>query len=111
MKSEQDDPAEAKRIQFFLRIAAVVAFAILCTGAIFYHFVEKLGWIDAIYFSTITLATVGYGDITPKTDVGKIFTVFYVLFGVGIIATFANLLLKNSVLKHRAHRSAHAKKD
>lgn len=36
----------------------------------------------------VTLATVGYGDFTPKTDAGKLFTVLYVLIGVGILLSF-----------------------
>ncbi len=79
------------------RIAGVIALSVLATGTIFFHFVEGLKWLDAFYFSTITLTTVGYGDITPHTDVGKLFTVFYVLIGIGIIATFANLFLKNAI--------------
>jgi voltage-gated potassium channel Kch len=44
--------------------------------------------VNAIYFSVVTLGTVGYGDITPTTDAGKLFTVFYIIFGLGVIGGF-----------------------
>ena len=50
----------------------------------FYRFVEDLVWVDSIYFSVITLTTVGYGDFSPTTTTGKVFTIFYVLAGIGI---------------------------
>ncbi len=62
--------------------------AVIALGTTFYHFVEKLSWLDANYFSVVTLSTVGYGDITPHTDAGKIFTIFYIFTGVGIITSF-----------------------
>ena len=65
-------------------------------ASVFYHLVEGLKWVDAVYFSVITVATVGYGDITPHTDAGKIFTIFYVLFGIGLIATFASTLVRRA---------------
>jgi hypothetical protein len=57
---------------------------VLFGGATFYHYTEKWRYLDALYFSAYTMTTVGYGDITPKTDAGKIFTIFFMFAGVGI---------------------------
>lgn len=89
---------EQKKLLMYFRIVAGLALAAIVVGAVFYHYVENLSWIDSIYFCVVTLATVGYGDITPTTDIGKIFTAFYILIGVGIIATFINLALRRAVL-------------
>lgn len=85
--------------------AMAVALVVLSGGAVFYHFVEGFSWLDAFYFCTITLTTVGYGDFSPHTYAGKLFTIFYILIGIGIIATFANLLLRNAATKRRLRRS------
>lgn len=90
---------EQRQVQKNFRLVAVTALSVLIFGAVFYHIVENLKWLDAFYFCTITLTTIGYGDIVPKTDLGKFFTIFYVLIGVGIIATFANLMIKNAGIK------------
>ena len=60
----------------------------LTVGTIFYHIVEGWRWIDSLYFSVITLTTVGYGDFTPETDMGKIFTMVYIFVGLGILVGF-----------------------
>jgi voltage-gated potassium channel len=70
------------------RALLVLASVVLLIGVMFYVNVEHWSVVDAIYFSVVTLGTVGYGDITPTTDVGKIFTVFYILFGLGVIGGF-----------------------
>ena len=52
----------------------------------FYMNVEGLSLVDTFYFITITIATVGYGDITPQTTIEKLFTALLVLIGVSIFA-------------------------
>jgi voltage-gated potassium channel len=83
------------------RYLLAAALLIITVGTIFYHFKEHLSWVNAYYFSVVTLATVGYGDITPHTDAGKIFTTFYIFIGVGIITTFFT-----STVRRQAHRRA-----
>lgn len=43
-------------------------------------------FFDALYWATVTLTTVGYGDLTPATDIGRIVSMVSSLFGVAIIA-------------------------
>jgi hypothetical protein len=86
-----------------------VAVTILVLGAVIYRHLLHLSWIDAFYFCTITLATVGYGDITPTTDASKIFTIFYVLVGIGIFATFASLLVRDASLRRELKRAKRRK--
>ena len=69
-----------------------LAVIILLTGTVFYRNVEGWGWIDALYFSTTTISTVGLGDLSPQTDLGKIFTVVYIFVGIGVfVALFSQL--------------------
>lgn len=63
---------------------------VLSIGTVVYHYLEDWSWIDSLYFSVITLTTIGYGDISPQTDSGKLFTILYILVGLGIILSFVN---------------------
>jgi voltage-gated potassium channel len=71
----------------FSSLALLAATAII-SGTGFYSLVEGLRFVDALYFSVVTLTTVGYGDFAPETDAGKLFTTVYVLVGVGILLAF-----------------------
>ena len=74
------------------RWLAVVTGLVLASGTVFYHWAEGWRWLDSLYFCVMTLATVGYGDFVPKTDLGKIFTMGYVFVGIGLlIAVFTRL--------------------
>lgn len=70
----------------------------LLSATLFYHSVEGWSWIDALYFSVTTISTVGLGDLSPQTDLGKLFTIIYIFVGVGVFvalfAQFARALLK-----------------
>lgn len=66
--------------------------AIILLGTVFYRAVEGWAWIDALYFTVVTLTTVGYGDLTPQTNAGKLFTIAYILVGLGILGGFIALI-------------------
>ncbi|MBU0532931.1 potassium channel family protein [Candidatus Micrarchaeota archaeon] len=51
---------------------------------IFFHFVEGWSFLDATYFTTMTISTVGYGDIIPTTELGKVGTILLVFAGVSL---------------------------
>jgi voltage-gated potassium channel len=58
---------------------------ILFAGTLGYHFIEGWSLFDSLYMSVITLATVGYGETHPLSTFGRIFTMFLILGGMGII--------------------------
>lgn len=61
---------------------------LLIIGSIFYRNVEGWSWIDSFYFTVVTLTTVGYGDFAPETNLGKLFTVLYIIMGLGMLSSF-----------------------
>jgi voltage-gated potassium channel len=71
---------------------ALITSGVLGIGTVFYRFVEGWSWLDSLYFCVITLATVGYGDFSPQTPLGKIFTMVYIFTGIGLlVAVFTRL--------------------
>jgi hypothetical protein len=90
----------------FIRALAMMFTAMLVIGAVFYQIVEGWGWVNSFYFCAVTLSTVGYGDLHPTTDLGKIFTIFYCVAGIGIVTTFvSNLAARTAVrIQQRVER-------
>ena len=82
------------------RALIIWVIVLLAIGTIFYNQVEGWGVLDSLYFSVITLSTVGYGDLTPTTSAGKVFSIVYILFGLSLLASFVSMLAKERQIIH-----------
>jgi len=67
------------------RPAIFWALGTLLVGTFAYHWLEGWSYLDALYFSVVSLGTVGYGDLTPTTPVAKLFTIVYLINGIVIL--------------------------
>lgn len=79
--------------------AFIALFFLLLIGTLFYNNAEKWNYVDSFYFSTMTLTTVGYGDLTPSTNYSKIFTSFYAIFGIGAMLYIISTIIGKFVFR------------
>jgi voltage-gated potassium channel len=75
-----EDPV--RQFQFSL----LVLLFVLILGTIGYRLFERMGWIDAAYMTVITVATVGFEEVRPLSQAGRVFTIGLILVGVGTAA-------------------------
>jgi len=75
----------------------VAMLAVLVVGTVGFTLAEGLPLVDAVYFSIVTITTVGYGDISPHTELGKVLAIFLIVGGVGtfmgVVANATEMLL------------------
>ena len=75
--------------------AVLIIVLILIYGILGSIYIMGLDIYDSIYYTIITLATVGYGDITPITPLQKIFSVTLALSGVGVLAYIVTFIISS----------------
>jgi voltage-gated potassium channel len=76
-----------------IRVYVAVLALVIVIGVIGFMALEGLPPLDAVYYVIVTVATVGYGDITPKTAAGKVLDIFIIIAGFGaFVAVFANVV-------------------
>jgi voltage-gated potassium channel len=68
-----------------LKISIVVLMFLVSLGTAGYMTIEGWRFLDSLYMTIITLATVGFKEAYPLSDVGKIFTILLIIFGVSVI--------------------------
>ena len=94
-----------KKISVHTSMVTLGLFFLLCVavGTSFYHLVEKMSLVDSFYLTSVTLTTVGYGDVAPQIDVGKIFTSIFSFVGVATFLGFASIIFRLAVNRNKNH--------
>ena len=90
----------------FRQVFMLVA-TILGLGTLFYWRIEHWSLVNSFYFSVVTLATVGFGDLAPTTTFSKLFTALYVIVGVGILVAFYSRLAFRILADRETDRHRH----
>ncbi len=86
-----------KRFEFIF--LGYLLFGIVFTfGSLFYVLEfginkELHSYLDAIYWALVTVSTVGYGDISPVTDIGKVISMFGIVFGIAMISFVTSVMV------------------
>lgn len=78
----------------------------LLLGTVLFHWIEGWNWLDALYFVVVSSTTIGYGDLTPVTSLGKVFTIIYGINAVAIL-----VMLFDQIRRVRSKQVQAAAKD
>lgn len=76
---------------------------LLAFGTIFFHTVENWSYVDAFYFTSVTMTTVGYGDLVPRTTEGRVGVSIFALFAVGLAFYSLNVLARYALKQRVEH--------
>ena len=97
------------RREKLFKLLFIIAFVILSGSMAFLYFEQNLKFTDALWWSVVTLTTVGYGDISPATTGGRFVGMAVMIIGIGFLgvltATIATVLIENRLLENRGMKS------
>lgn len=81
----------------------LLVFGVIAYGTIGFHFIENQDWTVSLYWTFVTIGTVGYGDYSPDTALGMYFTISLIVFGIGTFAlaveSLVDLIFKRQQMK------------
>ena len=86
------------------RVLLVVLLTLLGGATYFYWSVEGWSVIDALYFSVMTMSTIGYGDFTPTTTFSKIFTIIFAVLSIGVFVAVVSKIVTIILAEKKASK-------
>ena len=97
-------PAAPKRVRFRFLFYLGLFLLALVGGTFGFMVLEGMGPLESLYFVIVTMATVGYGDLSPQTAAGQALAIMIILVGVG---TFLSMVgnAAELFLSKREHES------
>jgi potassium channel subfamily K len=101
-----DDPNDDKAPHGAkIAISIIAMFITVVLGAAFFQWNEDWEFLDGFWWSFITTVTVGYGDLSLTKETSRIFSIFYIMFSVMIVAaSIGNLAVVASEIEHEKNR-------
>jgi hypothetical protein len=87
------------------RVLLVVLLTLLLGSTCFYWSVEGWSFIDALYFSVMTMSTIGYGDLTPTTTLSKSFTIIFALLSIGVFVAVVSKIVTIILAEKKASKN------
>ncbi len=72
----------------------LIMLSVWLLGTIGYVLIDNYSWFDAFYMTIITVATVGYGEVAPLSQSGKLFTAFLIITSFGTFAYAVSSITK-----------------
>lgn len=88
-----------------IKISVLFLVSVIAIGSIGYMVIEGWPFMDALYMTIISITTTGFSELHPLSHVGRIFTLFVIVFGVVTIAytgsRVAQLLIETIVFRRR----------
>lgn len=94
----------AVRQENLLILIAVIVVMVLCSSLALTWFEPDVDFISSIWWSIVTLTTVGYGDISPSTAGGRVVAAVIMFFGIGVLGMFS-ASLATIMISHRMKES------
>lgn len=88
--------------KFYLALFLLIF--VFALGVLGFRLITAMSWIDAIYMTVITVTTVGYGEVIPLGETGRLFTVFLIIISVFVFA-YAISVITEYILSRSALRN------
>lgn len=79
------------------------SFGFIIIGTFSIAVAEQKTLFDALWWTIVTITTVGYGDISPGTPIGRMIAIFLMIFGIGFISTLTSTLTNYFAQKAHPH--------
>lgn len=90
-----------------IRFVILVTVLVVASGGIVIHYLEGLSIADSLWWAFVTAATVGYGDLSPATNAGRVVAVLLMVTGIGLIGSLTSMIT-SAFLRTHEKRTVHS---